>query len=497
MNKRADGYYLLRALFGDPDIELQNAQTQADMNAQTMQERYNRNRVQRGKRPINYERERNVRTGWIKHPPRRIPINYDDPLSLIRAEYENSNYLRTVGQDAYNNEDFYKELKLTPRDKAMMGAPLDVKQQPSQRVPEPVQEKVAGVVGKVDIKVHPEDELGNIVTLLKGIRGKYNGLNYRVPKGFESDGVSTPSFLWPIISPPVHPHTIRGGIIHDWIYRHQPKGWTREDADNLFADVIEEDGLSPIQAQLAYAGLRLFGDKAWKENAKRKADELAARKAERLAAKQKKAASVTDLDTVQQAMVKRALEIGWDTPTLKIVSLVQKLTGNRMPDWNKPMSPTPPSKGSVISDEMDHVFAIRAEQRRNNAIKQEADKLYALVKPPEPADPAKAAAEAASKKRMDDFHKEMDAFEKRMDAWQKRTEEQKLLESARGPQFTGKQSKQLQKRVDQVIALHRMRPDHTKAVLHGGKAGIRTANDRAWTQKQNDLKTQNTGATKI
>ena len=161
--------------------------------------------------------------------------------------------------------------------------------------------KYASVVGKADIQVHPEDAEGNIVTLLKGIRGKWHGLNYRVPKGFESDGVSTPSFLWHVISPPVHPHTIRGGIIHDWLYRHQPKGWTREAADKLFADVIEEDGLSPIQAQLAYAGLRLFGDKAWEANAAKKAKEQAARRAARVVAKlttvsgepQQKAAAVS------------------------------------------------------------------------------------------------------------------------------------------------------------------------------------------------------------
>lgn len=145
--------------------------------------------------------------------------------------------------------------------------------------------KYAASVGKTDIKLHPADELGNIVTLMKGIRGKWHGLNYRVPKGFESDGVSTPKLLWPVISPPVHPHTIRAGIIHDWLYRHQPKKWTREDADKLFAEICEEDGLSPLQTQLAYTGLRLFGGSAWEANADRKAAELEARKMERLSAK--------------------------------------------------------------------------------------------------------------------------------------------------------------------------------------------------------------------
>ena len=114
--------------------------------------------------------------------------------------------------------------------------------------------------------IHTENERGDIITLLEDHTETWNGRTFIVPAGFESDGVSTPRFLWSSISPKIHPATLRGGIDHDYLYREQPEGWTRKDADKLFFDVIREDGLSPVRARLAYTGLRIFGSKAWNEN---------------------------------------------------------------------------------------------------------------------------------------------------------------------------------------------------------------------------------------
>ncbi len=122
----------------------------------------------------------------------------------------------------------------------------------------------------MNIDIHTETDRGDILTLLEDHTENWNGRTFTVPAGFESDGVSTPRFLWTSISPKIHPATIRGGIDHDWLYRQQPDGWTRKDADKLFLDVIIQDGLSPLRARLAYTGLRLFGGKAWKENARNK-----------------------------------------------------------------------------------------------------------------------------------------------------------------------------------------------------------------------------------
>ncbi len=76
------------------------------------------------------------------------------------------------------------------------------------------------------IDIHNETERGDIITLVEPIVETWNGRAIAVPAGFESDGVSTPRFLWTTVSPKVHPQTIRGGICHDFLYRKQPTGWT-------------------------------------------------------------------------------------------------------------------------------------------------------------------------------------------------------------------------------------------------------------------------------
>ena len=125
----------------------------------------------------------------------------------------------------------------------------------------------------MNIKIHTTDEMGNILTLVEPLTVDWNGRFIAIPAGFESDGVSTPRFLWATISPAIDNRTIRAGIAHDYIYREQPEGWTRGDADDMFYDLCREDGLSWWTAQKAYWGLRAFGFIAWNENARNKEKE--------------------------------------------------------------------------------------------------------------------------------------------------------------------------------------------------------------------------------
>lgn len=116
------------------------------------------------------------------------------------------------------------------------------------------------------IEIHQSDERGNIFRTGEELVVSFAGQAFVVPIGFESDGVSTPKFLWPVISPKVDPKTLRAAIAHDYIYRVQPAGWTREMADLMFLCLMLEDGVAPRKAFLAYRGVRLFGWIAWREN---------------------------------------------------------------------------------------------------------------------------------------------------------------------------------------------------------------------------------------
>ena len=111
----------------------------------------------------------------------------------------------------------------------------------------------------VKVEVHAEDDRGNVYTLLEELH--WGGIT--VPIRFESDGASVPRFFWRLVFPPGDSHALQAAILHDYIYREQPMGWNRADADNLFYTVLVADGVPVWRARLAFWGVRLFGGGSW------------------------------------------------------------------------------------------------------------------------------------------------------------------------------------------------------------------------------------------
>lgn len=112
----------------------------------------------------------------------------------------------------------------------------------------------------LEVAIHTEDERGNVYTLLKPFY--YCGLE--IPAGFESDGASVPRIFWSSVFPPGDSKALRPAMIHDFIYRTHPHGWTRKMADEAFYDLLVRGGVSKWRATKAYWGVRLFGGSAWK-----------------------------------------------------------------------------------------------------------------------------------------------------------------------------------------------------------------------------------------
>lgn len=117
---------------------------------------------------------------------------------------------------------------------------------------------------KPSIEILDETENGDIFKLRRSMTYFIGDKSITVPKGFESDGASVPCFLWGLISPAVHPQTIAAAILHDYMYRNHPEGWTRYQADAIFYAISRTDGLPMFSAVVAWVGLRLFGGKAWR-----------------------------------------------------------------------------------------------------------------------------------------------------------------------------------------------------------------------------------------
>lgn len=119
----------------------------------------------------------------------------------------------------------------------------------------------------MQVDIHRETERGDILTLPGDLTVRWRDRELTVPSGFECDGASVPRLLWSSVSPRIDPRTLRAAVVHDYLYRTAPPGWSRRDADELFYDFIREDGLSWWAAQKAYWGLRLFGGSAWRGRA--------------------------------------------------------------------------------------------------------------------------------------------------------------------------------------------------------------------------------------
>ena len=119
------------------------------------------------------------------------------------------------------------------------------------------------------VDIHTETERGDVLTTMEELVVGFADKLLIVPPGFESDGASVPRLFWRIVCPPVDPHAVRAGFVHDFIYRNHPKGWTRKDADTMFLGYLILDGMPVSRALLAYWGVRIGGGRAWKQEGKR------------------------------------------------------------------------------------------------------------------------------------------------------------------------------------------------------------------------------------
>lgn len=115
------------------------------------------------------------------------------------------------------------------------------------------------------VDIQPTAEKGRVFTLQEpeGLLIQWNGKEFTVPYGFQSDGASVPRLFWRLVFPSSDTKALRAAFAHDCIYRTHPDGWTKADADSMFYDLLREDGVSFWRAGLAYIGVRIGGFLPW------------------------------------------------------------------------------------------------------------------------------------------------------------------------------------------------------------------------------------------
>lgn len=116
------------------------------------------------------------------------------------------------------------------------------------------------------VAVHSQDEMGNVYTLLEDLVIAWNGKTLYVPAGFKSDGASVPRFFWRWVFPPGDSRALLAAFAHDYVYRTHPAGWSKADADNMFYDLLRQNGVPYLNAKRAYLGVRLFGSSSWRKD---------------------------------------------------------------------------------------------------------------------------------------------------------------------------------------------------------------------------------------
>ena len=88
-----------------------------------------------------------------------------------------------------------------------------------------------------------------------------------IPTGFRTDGLSIPSFAWPLVGPANGP-AFGAGLLHDYLYSRESTlfhNHPRETCDLLFKEAMWNLGISTIRRELIYRAVRMFGGRYYKK----------------------------------------------------------------------------------------------------------------------------------------------------------------------------------------------------------------------------------------
>ena len=88
-------------------------------------------------------------------------------------------------------------------------------------------------------------------------------LGYRITinKGFDFDGASIPKPLWSIIGSPFTGNYVRAALFHDGLYACCTLD--RKLSDEIFLDLMKEDGVGYFKRYSMYLAVRLFGSSSY------------------------------------------------------------------------------------------------------------------------------------------------------------------------------------------------------------------------------------------
>lgn len=115
------------------------------------------------------------------------------------------------------------------------------------------------------------DTLRKVWRLEATYRYHADGHDILVPDGFEFDLSSVPRIFWRLVAP--FELSIAAPLLHDFLYRHRgdpppgavvpPRTYSRKEVDDLFKRIMKQEGVPGWRWRLAYAAVRVFGQREW------------------------------------------------------------------------------------------------------------------------------------------------------------------------------------------------------------------------------------------
>lgn len=92
----------------------------------------------------------------------------------------------------------------------------------------------------------------------------YQYKDIMITAGFLTDLASIPRILWNIIAP--FELSTEAPVVHDFLYRNGGLGkYTREQADQIFLELMAKEGVVWWKRHVAYRAVRLFAWGSWKD----------------------------------------------------------------------------------------------------------------------------------------------------------------------------------------------------------------------------------------
>jgi hypothetical protein len=113
----------------------------------------------------------------------------------------------------------------------------------------------------ISLRYDPDEDERSWVLLEPYTRDTLIG-TITVPAGFETDLASVPRQVWRRY--PKFGRWTGAAVVHDFLYRQRPHGGLRRSAaDDVFEDLLREDGVLYGDVGIIMAAVRQFGDRAW------------------------------------------------------------------------------------------------------------------------------------------------------------------------------------------------------------------------------------------